>query len=141
MPVHIPHTERGNPLWHWDIIAAKMEKGDMRPQRGVDIRNQRQNVNNGDLSGIILVDATALVTARSLYNPEMLTELAPIHIYMKLLCPEIKDSKQIIRSMIAIVPAINQAKRLGMPIPTGARPYRSIHCVLHLVEVVDLAYH
>src|SRR5947209_7508229 len=141
MPIDIAHAERGNPLGHGDIIAAKMEKGDMCPQRGIDIGNQAQDVNNGDLGGIVLVDAAALVTGRSLDNPEVLAELTTVDIYMKLLCPEIKDSKQIVRSMIAIVPAIDQAKRLCMPVPTTARSHRRIHGALHLVEVVDLADH
>src|SRR5689334_14955228 len=131
MPVDISYTKGGNTLRHWNIVAAKVEKGDMCPQRGIDIGNQGQDMNHGDLGGIILVDAAALITGRSLYHPEMLAKLTLVDIYVKLLCPEIKDSKQIVRSTIAIVPAIDQAKRLGTPVPTAARSHRRIHGALH----------
>src|SRR5947209_16291141 len=141
MPIDISHAKRGNPIDRWDIIAAKMEKGDMRSQRGLYVADQGQDMHNGDLSGIIPVDATALVTGRSLDNPEMLAELTTVHVYVKLLGPEIKDSKQIVGSTIAIIPAINQAKRLCMPVPTRTRSHHRIHGMLHLFEVVDLVYH
>src|SRR6266487_4733462 len=70
----------------------------------------------------------------------MLTQLSAIQVNMKLLRPERKQRGEAVDTCIriAIMPTVDQAKRLCMPIPMPSRMHSIIHCILHLIQVTHL---
>src|SRR5579875_2164771 len=87
-----------------------------------------------------LIEATALKAARTLDYPEMLAQRATIQVHVELLRPELEQSIQTIHAAIgiAIMPAIDQAQRLRMPVPVPSRMHLRIHGPLHRIQISDL---
>src|SRR5579859_3938161 len=89
---------------------------------------------------IIGIDATPLKATSPFHHPEMFPQLPAIQVDLKLLRPESKEAIETIHTGvgIAIMPAIDQAKGLVMPVPVPAGMDRAIHRGLHLIEIIYL---
>ena len=71
----------------------------------------------------------------------MFSQVPTIEINPELLRPEREQAIEAICCLagIAIVPAIDQTDDLRSPVPGSPRMHRSIHSVLHFIEIARLS--
>src|SRR5260370_25283813 len=98
----------------------------------------------GHIVGTKRVDATTFKAAGAFDDPDVFAHVARVQICVELLAPEGEQAVEAIDAAIraatapAVVPAIDEAKSLIVPVPIAARVYGCIHGSLHLVKVANL---